>query len=41
MDQRLHLARLRVLRISLSNWSTTDEDVTRKLEAIRRASTGA
>ena len=28
----------RVLRISVSNWSTTDEDVERTLDAIRRAS---
>ncbi|WP_374776108.1 pyridoxal-dependent decarboxylase [Streptomyces sp. NBC_01310] len=28
----------RVMRISVSNWSTTDEDVTRALDAIRRAS---
>ena len=27
----------RVLRISVSNWSTTDDDVTRSLEAVRRA----
>ncbi|MEU4269513.1 pyridoxal-dependent decarboxylase [Streptomyces sp. NPDC026092] len=27
----------RVMRISVSNWSTTDEDVRRTLEAIRRA----
>lgn len=27
----------RVMRISVSNWSTTDEDVTRTLAAIRRA----
>ncbi|MFF3849067.1 pyridoxal phosphate-dependent decarboxylase family protein [Streptomyces sp. NPDC002328] len=27
----------RVMRISVSNWSTTDEDVTRALDAIRRA----
>ncbi|MGW7452696.1 pyridoxal phosphate-dependent decarboxylase family protein [Streptomyces sp. NPDC054787] len=27
----------RVMRISVSNWSTTDEDVTRTLDAIRRA----
>ncbi|MGW6985054.1 pyridoxal phosphate-dependent decarboxylase family protein [Streptomyces sp. NPDC054932] len=31
----------RVMRISVSNWSTTDEDVTRTLDAIRRASDGA
>ena len=31
----------RVLRISVSNWSTTDDDVTRSLDAIRRASTRA
>jgi glutamate/tyrosine decarboxylase-like PLP-dependent enzyme len=30
----------RVLRISVSNWSTTDDDVTRTLEAIGRASSG-
>ncbi|MGW0396097.1 pyridoxal phosphate-dependent decarboxylase family protein [Streptomyces sp. NPDC003042] len=29
----------RVMRISVSNWSTTDEDVTRALGAIRRAAT--
>ena len=29
-----------VLRISVSNWSTTGEDVERSLEAIRRATTG-
>ncbi|QES58509.1 aspartate aminotransferase family protein [Streptomyces venezuelae] len=29
----------RVMRISVSNWSTTDEDVSRTLDAIRRAST--
>jgi hypothetical protein len=28
----------RVMRISVSNWSTTDEDVTRTLGAVRRAS---
>ncbi|WP_405435321.1 pyridoxal-dependent decarboxylase [Streptomyces avidinii] len=28
----------RVMRISVSNWSTTDEDVSRTLSAIRRAS---
>lgn len=28
----------RVMRISVSNWSTTDDDVTRTLDAIRRAS---
>ncbi|MDX3534535.1 pyridoxal-dependent decarboxylase [Streptomyces sp. MB09-01] len=28
----------RVMRISVSNWSTTDDDVTRALDAIRRAS---
>ncbi|MFD5426173.1 hypothetical protein ACFWI9_11845, partial [Streptomyces sp. NPDC127084] len=27
----------RVMRISVSNWSTTDEDVARALDAIRRA----
>ncbi|MEV6732926.1 MULTISPECIES: pyridoxal-dependent decarboxylase [unclassified Streptomyces] len=27
----------RVMRISVSNWSTTDDDVTRTLDAIRRA----
>lgn len=27
----------RVMRISVSNWSTTDDDVTRALDAIRRA----
>lgn len=26
-----------VMRVSVSNWSTTDEDVTRSLEAVRRA----
>lgn len=31
----------RVMRISVSNWSTTDDDVTRALDAIRRASAGA
>jgi glutamate/tyrosine decarboxylase-like PLP-dependent enzyme len=31
----------RVLRISVSNWSTTEDDVARSLEAIRRASVGA
>ncbi len=31
----------RVMRISVSNWSTTDEDVTRTLDAIRRASISA
>lgn len=30
----------RVMRISVSNWSTTDEDVTRALTAIRRACAG-
>ncbi|MFD3466246.1 pyridoxal phosphate-dependent decarboxylase family protein [Streptomyces sp. NPDC058682] len=30
----------RVMRISVSNWSTTDEDVTHTLDAIRRASDG-
>ncbi|WP_406187067.1 pyridoxal phosphate-dependent decarboxylase family protein [Streptomyces sp. NBC_01006] len=30
----------RVMRISVSNWSTTDEDVARALAAIRRASAG-
>ncbi|MFJ6482330.1 MULTISPECIES: pyridoxal phosphate-dependent decarboxylase family protein [unclassified Streptomyces] len=30
----------RVMRISVSNWSTTEEDVTRTLDAIRRASDG-
>ncbi|MEU9160937.1 pyridoxal-dependent decarboxylase [Streptomyces sp. NPDC048424] len=30
----------RVMRISVSNWSTTDGDVTRALDAIRRASAG-
>jgi len=28
-----------VLRVSVSNWSTTDEDVTRSLAALRRAAT--
>ncbi|KOU73272.1 pyridoxal-dependent decarboxylase [Streptomyces sp. MMG1533] len=31
----------RVMRISVSNWSTTDDDVTRALDAIRRASLSA
>ncbi|WP_405792304.1 aminotransferase class V-fold PLP-dependent enzyme [Streptomyces sp. NBC_00029] len=31
----------RVMRISVSNWSTTDEDVARTLDAIRRASQGS
>jgi glutamate/tyrosine decarboxylase-like PLP-dependent enzyme len=31
----------RVMRISVSNWSTTDDDVTRALDAIRRASISA
>ncbi|MFG2192283.1 pyridoxal phosphate-dependent decarboxylase family protein [Streptomyces sp. NPDC048639] len=31
----------RVMRISVSNWSTTDEDVTRALDAIRRAAATA
>jgi glutamate/tyrosine decarboxylase-like PLP-dependent enzyme len=31
----------RVLRISVSNWSTTEDDVARSLEAIRRTSVGA
>ncbi|MFJ8111297.1 pyridoxal phosphate-dependent decarboxylase family protein [Streptomyces sp. NPDC096132] len=31
----------RVMRISVSNWSTTDDDVTRALDAIRRAAAGA
>ena len=31
----------RVLRISVSNWSTTDEDVSRTLDAIRRAAADA
>ncbi|MEU9252720.1 pyridoxal-dependent decarboxylase [Streptomyces sp. NPDC048270] len=31
----------RVMRISVSNWSTTDEDVARALTAIRRAAAGA
>ncbi|MFF4447742.1 pyridoxal phosphate-dependent decarboxylase family protein [Streptomyces sp. NPDC001502] len=30
----------RIMRISVSNWSTTDEDVARTLDAIRRASEG-
>ncbi|MDD9375535.1 pyridoxal-dependent decarboxylase [Streptomyces sp. ZAF1911] len=30
----------RVMRISVSNWSTTDDDVARALDAIRRASAG-
>ncbi len=30
----------RVLRISVSNWSTTDEDVERSLEAVRKAVVG-
>jgi glutamate/tyrosine decarboxylase-like PLP-dependent enzyme len=29
-----------VLRISVSNWSTTDEDVERSLDALRRVATG-
>jgi hypothetical protein len=28
-----------VLRVSVSNWSTTDEDVARSLTALRRAAT--
>ncbi|MFE5966813.1 pyridoxal phosphate-dependent decarboxylase family protein [Streptomyces sp. NPDC056463] len=31
----------RIMRISVSNWSTTDDDVTRALDAIRRAADGA
>ncbi|MFF5933020.1 pyridoxal phosphate-dependent decarboxylase family protein [Streptomyces sp. NPDC012508] len=31
----------RVMRISVSNWSTTDDDVTRALDAIRRAADSA
>ena len=31
----------RVMRISVSNWSTTDDDVRRTLDAIRRAAAGA
>ncbi|WP_455361809.1 pyridoxal phosphate-dependent decarboxylase family protein [Streptomyces sp. SYSU K21746] len=31
----------RVMRISVSNWSTTDDDVTRALDAIQRASSSA
>ncbi|MET7619113.1 pyridoxal-dependent decarboxylase [Streptomyces sp. NPDC005408] len=31
----------RVMRISVSNWSTTDDDVARTLDAIRRAAAGA
>jgi glutamate/tyrosine decarboxylase-like PLP-dependent enzyme len=31
----------RVMRISVSNWSTTDDDVTRALDAIRRAANSA
>ncbi|MFD7625843.1 pyridoxal phosphate-dependent decarboxylase family protein [Streptomyces sp. NPDC059851] len=31
----------RVMRISVSNWSTTDADVDRSLDAIRRAVTGS
>ncbi|WP_329389444.1 pyridoxal-dependent decarboxylase [Streptomyces sp. NBC_01351] len=31
----------RVMRISVSNWSTTDDDVARALESIRRASISA
>ncbi|MGW0750589.1 pyridoxal phosphate-dependent decarboxylase family protein [Streptomyces sp. NPDC002587] len=31
----------RVMRISVSNWSTTEDDVRRALDAIRRASIGA
>ncbi|MFI1393415.1 pyridoxal phosphate-dependent decarboxylase family protein [Streptomyces sp. NPDC020681] len=30
----------RVMRISVSNWSTTDDDVTRTLDAVRRAAAG-
>lgn len=26
-----------VLRISVSNWSTTDQDVARSIDAVRRA----
>jgi len=29
-----------VLRISVSNWSTTDDDVERSLEAVRKAVIG-
>ncbi|MFD0141367.1 MULTISPECIES: pyridoxal phosphate-dependent decarboxylase family protein [unclassified Streptomyces] len=31
----------RIMRISVSNWSTTDDDVTRALDAIRRAADAA
>jgi glutamate/tyrosine decarboxylase-like PLP-dependent enzyme len=31
----------RVLRISVSKWSATDDDVARSLDAIRRASVSA
>ena len=27
----------RVLRVSVSNWSTTDDDVARSIDAVRRA----
>ncbi|MFD5877762.1 pyridoxal phosphate-dependent decarboxylase family protein [Streptomyces yangpuensis] len=30
----------RVMRVSVSNWSTNEDDVTRALDAIRRAATG-
>ena len=30
-----------VLRISVSNWSTTDDDVARSLAAVRRVLAGA
>jgi len=29
-----------VLRISVSNWSTTDDDVARSLDAVRRVVAG-
>ena len=36
MDDPVDLARQAVLRISVSNWRTTDEDVERTLAAVRR-----
>ncbi|MFJ3977443.1 hypothetical protein [Streptomyces sp. NPDC090021] len=30
----------RVMRISVSNWSTNEDDVARALDAVRRAATG-
>ncbi len=30
-----------VLRISVSNWSTTDQDVARSVDAVRRAAAPA